>query len=107
LGGLSPSGTGNYLWTNTTPLPYGLTLDPNTGVLSGTPLEQPSNSSFPIQLSDTAVVNGGTIVTNVSLNFANQTGTLNWNVNASLGTFNQGTTFTSVLFNPASAGGTA
>jgi hypothetical protein len=75
---LALGGTGPYTWTNLAPLPTGLTLDPVSGVVSGTPL---SIGSFavPIQVADTA---NAQFVSNVVFNIQGPTQT---SVNFGLG----------------------
>ena len=51
---LAASGTGTITWSNSGDLPAGLTLDGNTGVISGTPTAQ-STSNFTVTASN----NGG------------------------------------------------
>jgi subtilisin family serine protease len=48
-------GTGPYTWSvSSGPLPAGLSLDPSTGVLSGTPADAPGTYSFTAQVTDAA-----------------------------------------------------
>jgi hypothetical protein len=46
-GGVSP-----FIWTTADPLPGGLTLDPATGIISGTPTTAVTNSRFLVSVSD-------------------------------------------------------
>ena len=97
---LALGGTGSYTWSSLSGLPTGLSLDPATGVVSGTPL----NTGFfnvTIQAVDGS---GATVQSNLSLNIAGPTGTLlSFNAGPNLGTFTQGN---SITFNLSPSGGT-
>jgi len=66
---LALGGTGPYVWTNTAPLPMGLTLDPATGIVSGTPLAIGS-FNVPIQVTDST---NAQFVSNVTFNIQGPT----------------------------------
>jgi Putative Ig domain len=51
-------GTGTYSnWMATTPLPPGLTLDPDTGIISGV-AEEPGNTGYPLSISVDDAITG-------------------------------------------------
>jgi hypothetical protein len=82
--------TGAYTWTATGPLPTGLTLAPNTGLVSGTP-GVTGSVSVPIRLTDNA---GGIFTGSLTFNINSPTGTaLSFGQAANIGTLQQGAAF--------------
>ena len=93
LGGSAAEGKGNYSWTATGILPYGLSLT-SAGVLSGTPLEAGS-FNVPIQLTDTFSL--ATLVLNVSINVSGSPVVAFGQSSTSPGTIQQGVGFSQAL----------
>ncbi len=80
---LGIGGDGVYTYANTSPMPPGLALDPNTGIVSGTPVDT-GFFSVPIRITDG---NGETFLAGVTFNIAGPTGTLiNFGQAANIGT---------------------
>lgn len=83
-------GTSSYTWTAETPLPVGLSIDPNTGTISGTPLNT-GFSSTTMRLDDNA---GNTMRVSVSFNVGSGTAqAINFNDGPNLGTTPRGSLY--------------
>jgi hypothetical protein len=97
---LAIGGAGVYSWTPTAAMPPGLTIDPSTGVVSGTPANTGS-FTVPMQISD----GSSSLFTNVTFFVSGPTGTvINFIVGANIGLTAYGNTV-NVAFVPT--GGTA
>jgi hypothetical protein len=76
------SGAGTYRWTETGPLPDGLSLNLTTGVISGKVADTAAPGTYPIQLSLNDTTGGAPQVTNpvtITVNPAlNANGPFNW-----------------------------
>jgi hypothetical protein len=94
LGGAAVEGTGSYTWTNLSPWPLGLTLDSNTGVLSGTTFETGS-VSVPVQITD-AGPSHPKLVSTVTVNVTGST-TLSFTTGSSLTTGFPGNVFNTAI----------
>jgi len=100
---LGLGGSGTYTWTALGPLPGGLSLDPNSGTISGT-LTDTVSTSTSIQLDD--VNNPGSFFTsNVNFAITGPPGNTNLNINGliSLTTLSRGVSFSTTL---SATGGT-
>jgi large repetitive protein len=87
-------GTAHYSWSSLDPMPPGLTLDPATGVIDGTP-SNTGNFSVRIRVTDDFSPTSHVIVGNVSFNITGPTPTLvNFGAGANLGVIQQGFGFT-------------
>jgi hypothetical protein len=96
LGGSAAEGTGNYTFANTTPLPYGLVLNPATGEITGTPTEQTVGAlSVTFQVTDSGVM-PSTRTFNVNFTVGG-TSLVNFGANANFGVVPQGTGFSQNL----------
>ena len=96
LGGSAAEGTGNYTFANTTPLPFGLVLNPATGEITGTPTEQTAGAlSVTFQVTDSGVT-PSTRTFNVNFTVGGTSG-VSFGANANLGVVQQGTGFSQNL----------
>lgn len=96
---LAMGGTGSYTWTATAPMPPGLTLNPSTGVVSGTPLNTGS-FSVPVQITDGAA----SFLANIGFTIGSGTpATIGFSLGSTLGPTTLGSAFN---FTVAPIGGT-
>src|SRR5581483_7470347 len=96
---LAMGGSGSYTWTATAPMPPGLTLNPSTGVVSGTPLNTGS-FSVPVQITDGAA----SFLANIGFTIGSGTpATIGFSLGSTLGPTTLGSAFN---FTVAPIGGT-